>query len=79
MQKIFCDACNHEVKENRMIWEPMVHIVDYMEGNSSGYVDLEFNPVSGRKECYDICLGCYNAIQFEAYRVFQTIKEVVTK
>lgn len=77
MKKVFCDACKCEIKDHLMSFDPKIHIVDFIEGNPSGYVDRNWNPISGRVEHFDLCISCYNAVHFEAYKVIKTIRETV--
>lgn len=77
MKKIFCDACSYEIKDHPMSFAPLIHVVDHIDGNPSGYVDRDWNPISGRAVHFDLCLSCYNAIHFEAYKVLKVIKETV--
>jgi hypothetical protein len=78
MKKMFCDACSHEIVDSRVYtFDPLKHVVGFIDGTGGGFVDRNSNPVSGVSEHFDLCLSCYNAIHFEAYKVFKVIKEVV--
>jgi len=73
MLKRYCDACGKEITENRQVFNPLVHLLE--TGNLAGmYVDNEFNPVSGRRVEFDLCLKCYNRVMGKAVDEFKKIQ-----
>ena len=63
MRKVFCDSCGKEAVVFRVINFPC-HIAE--EGRH-GYVDREWNEVSGRDVPYDLCSACANKVWKAAF------------
>lgn len=78
LRKTYCDSCGKEI-EHTYSFDPLTHIVGMAEGNGRNYyVDTkDWNPVSGRIEHYDLCLGCYNNVYTAAYEVIKLTRETV--
>lgn len=72
MLKHYCDACGKEITENRQVFTPSYHLI---EPNDGLYVDRGFNPVSGRRVEFDLCLRCYNRVMGKAVNEFKEIQK----
>lgn len=57
MLKYFCDRCGIETSGPNKL-ELKVHLFD----TKPGYVDCDFNGVSGLTKVLDLCNKCYNDI-----------------
>jgi hypothetical protein len=57
MRKLFCDSCNEEKDSLRPIGIPC-HLYSLRTG--AGYVDKDFNLVSGRDDEIELCNRCLN-------------------
>lgn len=72
MRKIFCDACNREMKgSDYHNLQYLCHIDEVIKGSVNLYVDSEHNYTSGRYVKKDLCNKCYNAIMIPAVRAIQ--------
>lgn len=69
MIRYYCDACKKEVK-HLYKFEYLCHI---SQDSSMGYADSDGNAVSGRSECEQLCIGCYNKVFRAAYTEFTKI------
>lgn len=69
MIKQYCDKCGKEISKsyNAHKFEVAKHI---SEPNGCGYVDSEWNDVSGTVVSYDLCNKCYNEVMGAAWKEF---------
>jgi hypothetical protein len=56
MTRVFCDVCGKEKPTSKV--DIPVHL--YSMRSSCGYVDSEFNKISGRHDSIDMCNKCLN-------------------
>ena len=56
----YCDACGNRVSGSPKKIEILCHL--YSKRGQMGYVDIEFNRVSGKLDVVDVCNACYNEI-----------------
>lgn len=57
MRKYFCDSCEKEINQPNVFQVPC-HI--YSKRGEAGYVDPEWNRVSGKMDSIDLCNKCIN-------------------
>ena len=57
MKKYFCDACKKEIDQPKILEVPC-HL--WSKRGEIGYIDSEFNAVSGRRDSIDLCNKCSN-------------------
>lgn len=69
MTKYFCDCCGKEVKRpNRM--DVPCHVAE--EGDlGNGYVDNEFNAISGRSVGLELCNKCSNTFYYAGIKALE--------
>ena len=72
MTKYFCDCCGRETT-SLYKFEYYIHIDDVLNGKL-GYIDNEYNPVSGRTTRNELCAKCYNEIVIEAVKKMVEMK-----
>jgi len=76
--KTFCDACGREGASNKFSF--LTHLNPKRDNQrGSGYVDAEFNMISGRSDTIDLCNKCYNSIVGAAINKFKEIIATKTK
>ena len=77
MVKNFCDCCGREIKGQKFLFNPLIHILQ--KSPMEGYVYMSENQlfygVSGRKKEFDVCNQCYNEIYGKAYLEFQRLQK----
>ena len=74
MHKIVCDCCGKDGARNTFGY--LCHLDGLATGgDNGGYVDFEFNSVSGRYESKDLCNKCYNDIVLESVKAFHKLKK----
>lgn len=73
MVRHYCDCCGKEVTSRRPQILFRVHIFD--EEQFGGYMDSEWNKISGREEEIDACPACYNRIMGQAKVEMDKIKD----
>ncbi len=74
--KTYCDACGAECDMNMTVLKYRCHL-DHLvgaPGAKPGYVDPEWNMISGRYIERDLCAACYNEIGVVALKKFYEIK-----
>lgn len=74
MIKYFCDCCEKQTKQLFEI-AYLTHVESTANGYFGGYVDSEGNRISGRTECKNVCITCYNKIMTTAIQKFYELKE----
>ncbi|NCA67061.1 MAG: hypothetical protein EOM87_03240 [Clostridia bacterium] len=69
MTTYHCDKCGKEIKQIYS-FRFLIYIAD-ADRPVSYYVDNEGNRISGREECFDLCIKCYNKVMGAAYEEFK--------
>lgn len=72
MIKYYCDSCKLETKRPYKFSVPC-HLLSFR--GKVGYVDNDFNKISGRMDDIDLCAKCYN-IAFEVALNALNIKDL---
>lgn len=73
MVRYYCDCCGKEVTSRRNKIPFKVHIFD--EEEFGGYMDSEWNKISGIEKDVEACTECYNRIMGQAKEVMEKIQE----
>ena len=69
----YCDCCTEETGELYPI-SYLCHIDQIIDGDTSIYVDREFNAVSGKFIYKYVCIRCYNNIMTSCVKKFRELK-----
>lgn len=64
MLKCFCDKCGNQIDRPNHL-ELRVHL---FAEPGRGYVDQDFNSVSGNTKVLDLCNECYNIVGYAAVK-----------
>jgi hypothetical protein len=76
MTTIMCDACGDEIQGVTYKYNVLCHISEHHGLNCyEKKCGDNFEPISGRNVCYDLCLTCYNKIFTTAQSKFNEIKQ----
>lgn len=73
MTKHYCDACGKELTTSNNYIDVPYHFL--AESLLDCYTDKDGNPISGKKERVDLCIGCSNRIYGKAVQELKKIKE----
>lgn len=71
--KFFCDCCNKETKHRPNQFEYLIHLDDMTSVH--GYVDSDWNRISGRTVVVDLCNKCYNDVVSVAVQKFKELRK----
>jgi len=71
MRKYYCDSCELETHVPNTFEVPC-HL--YSLKGKPGYMDNDFNPVSGRMDQIDLCNGCRNLAYLAALKALDLPK-----
>jgi len=71
-----CDACGKTSKKGLNVFSYLCHMEDIANGNlGHGYVDSDFEIVSGRSVSSHLCNKCYNVVVIESVRKLYEIQK----